>query len=376
MVLGPSALSNLKPVKGFFFQTTAADFYQVFGLFCRIIFMFLIGLETDIPYVRRNFRSASTIAYCGALMGFIFGLGASFFLQHQLQEDDHFKSSFVMITMLILAYTASPVVIRLAAELKFDTSDVGRLAIASSLIAEITCLLVFNFILACHSGKLFKYGFYCFFLSVFVVVINKYLSNWFNKRNHTQKYLKNPEVFVILSLVIGSAMFMEWANYNSIINCFAIGLMFPREGKTTRTLLHKLTYSVHNFVLPIYFGYVGFQFNGAYLNNWGNVLIVAMLVLLSIGCKICGTLAACWYLNIPLNEGVLLGFLMNLKGHADLLFIGSASKLLIVSFYFYFFIFNSMGRIGLHGNIFFTFNPNGRGNERFCYQTQDWKRPI
>lgn len=338
MVLGPSVLSNLKPVKGFFFQTTAADFYQVFGLFCRIIFMFLIGLETDIPYVRRNFRSASTIAYCGALMGFIFGLGASFFLQHQLQEDDHFKSSFVMITMLILAYTASPVVIRLAAELKFDTSDVGRLAIASSLIAEITCLLVFNFILACHSGKLFKYGFYCFFLSVFVVVINKYLSNWFNKRNHTQKYLKNPEVFVILSLVIGSAMFMEWANYNSIINCFAIGLMFPREGKTTRTLLHKLTYSVHNFVLPIYFGYVGFQFNGAYLNNWGNVLIVAMLVLLSIGCKICGTLAACWYLNIPLNEGVLLGFLMNLKGHADLLFIGSASKLLIVSFYFYFFI--------------------------------------
>lgn len=335
MVLGPSALSNFKPIKGFFFQTTAADFYQVFGLFCRIIFMFLIGLETDVPYVMRNIRAASIIAYGGVFLGFVFGLGCSFFLQHQLEVDDHFKSPYVFSLMLILAYTASPVVIRLAGELKFDTSDVGRLAIASSLIAEMTCLLLFNFMLACHSRNLFKYGFYCFFLSVLVMVINKYLSNWFNKRNHTQKYLKNTEVFIILSFVIGSAMFMEWANYNSIMNCFVIGLMFPREGKTARTLLHKLTYSVHNFILPIYFGYIGFQFNGIFLNNWGNALIVLILVLLSIGSKIGGTLAACRYLKIPLNEGVLIGFIMNLKGHADILFIGSASKLLIVSFSYY-----------------------------------------
>jgi Kef-type K+ transport system membrane component KefB len=332
MVLGPSALSNFKPVKGFFFQTTAADFYQVFGLFCRIIFMFLIGLETDIPYAIRNIRNASVIAYGGALLGFAFGLGSSFFLQHQLEVDDHFKSPYVFSLMLILSYTASPVVIRLAGELKFDTSNVGRLAIVSSLIVEMTCLLLFNFMLACHSGKLFKYGFYCFFLSILVMVINKYLANWFNKRNHTQKYLKNTEVFVILSFVIGSAMFMEWANYNSIMNCFVIGLMFPREGKTARTLSHKLTYSVHNFILPIYFGYIGFQFNGIFLNNWRNVIIVLILVLLSIGSKIGGTLAACWYLKIPLNEGVLIGFILNLKGHADILFIGSASKLLIVSF--------------------------------------------
>ncbi|KAG9145231.1 hypothetical protein Leryth_008187 [Lithospermum erythrorhizon] len=37
-----------------------------------------------------------------------------------------------------------------------------------------------------------------------------------------------------------------------------------------------------------------------------------------IGGKVVGTLAACYYLKIPLNEGVLISFLMNLKGHVDL----------------------------------------------------------
>lgn len=331
-MLGPSGLSNIPQVKEFFFQSTAADFYEIFGLFCRIIFVFLIGLETDIPYMRRNLRRVSATAYGGAIVGFIFGGGASSYLCHQLGGDD-FQFTFMLIIMLILAYTASPVVIRLAAELKFDTSEIGRLAINSSLLNEMSCLLFFNFIVAFHSGKVLRYGFFCLFLSLSVMVINKYLANWFNKRNPNQQYLRNPEVFVIFSLLIGSSIFIEWANYNSILHCFVIGLMFPKEGKTARTLMHRLTYSVHNFILPIYFGYIGFQFNGSYFKSWKNVLIVVIMVVLSTGAKISGTLAACQFLRIPLHEGVLLGFLLNLKGHADLLFIGSSSKTLIVSFF-------------------------------------------
>ena len=331
-MLGPSGLSNISIVSKFFNQNTGVDFYEVLGLFCRIIFLFLIGLETDIPYIRRNnICVVCCIAYGGAMFGIIFGLAASTFLSHQLELEDQMPM-FMYILSLLFAYTASPVVIRLAAELKFDTSNIGRLAISSSLINEMSCLLFFNLIIAFHSKTAFKFGFYCAIADVVTVLIIKYLANWFNKRNHNQKYLKNPELFVILSLVIGNAMYVEWASFNSMISCFVIGLLFPKEGKSARTLLHKLTFLVHNFLLPIYFGYIGFQFNGKYLNSWKNILIVVVMVLLSIGCKISGTLASCHYLKIPLNEGVLLGFLMTLKGHVDLLFIGSSSKELMVSF--------------------------------------------
>ncbi|KAK7837343.1 cation/h(+) antiporter 1 [Quercus suber] len=206
LVLGPTGLSNIPLVNRFFYQSTGADFYEIFGLFCRIIFMFLIGLETDIPYIRRNNIAVVTaIAFGGAIIGMIFGLATSAFLHHELEVQGQ-KTMFMAIIVLLLAYTASPVVIRLAAELKFDTSDIGRLAIISSLIIEMTCLAIFNLIIAIHANKVYKYGIYCVLLNVVIIFINKYLADWFNKRDQNQKYLKNTELFVILSLVIGSAM--------------------------------------------------------------------------------------------------------------------------------------------------------------------------
>lgn len=330
MVLGPTGISNIKAVKEVFFQASAADYYEIFGFLSRIIFMFLIGLETDLSYILRNLRVAGLIACGGAVVGSIFGIAVSFFLYQQFEEKNS-KFGFFIIIMLILAYTASPVVIRLAAELKFATSDVGKLAISSALINEMACLAIFNTILALKSFQGFGKGILCLLFVSGVVILNQYLASWFNKRNRNQKYLKNMEVFFLLSMVIAASIIVELESFNSIISSFVFGLAFPKEGKTARTLLHKLTYSVHNFVLPIYFGYVGFQFDGNNLFKLSNLLIVAIMVLLSIGSKMSGTLAVCNYLNIPLNEGVFLGFVLNLKGHADLLLIGGASKALIVS---------------------------------------------
>ncbi|KAJ7952618.1 Cation/H(+) antiporter like [Quillaja saponaria] len=47
------------------------------------------------------------------------------------------------------------------------------------------------------------------------------------------------------------------------------------------------------------------------------------------GSKLGGTLFVCHYLKIPPSEGIFLGFVLNMRGYADLLFIGSASKQII-----------------------------------------------
>ncbi|POO03121.1 DNA-directed DNA polymerase [Trema orientale] len=329
LVLGPSGLSNVDRVRDFFFQASAAEYYEIFGFFCRMLFMFLIGLETDVSYIIRNIKASGTISYCGILIGTLFGVAVSFFLHQQLMFNDKKKLGFILIIILVLTYTASPVVIRLAGDLKFATSPTGRLAISCSLINEITCLVMFNLIIVIHKKSLFRDGFLAILITGMVILVNKYVAIWFNKRNRNQKYLRNAELLFILSVLIGSSMIIEMFTRNSAINCFLIGVMFPKEGKTARTLLQKLTYSVHNFILPIYFGYLGFQFDASRLGSLSSVVIVVILVVLSIGGKISGTLVACQYLRIPLNEGVFIGFCLNLKGHADLLFIGQATNSLI-----------------------------------------------
>ncbi|KAL6340550.1 hypothetical protein AAG906_010458 [Vitis piasezkii] len=327
VVIGPSALSKIGVVKKTF-HSSSEDYYQILGLFSRIFFMFLIGLQLDLPYAMRNMRRVGTVALGGAITCSVFGAAVSLFL-YDVLEIKGSKFLFALALMIIITNAASPVAIRLAVDYKLATSDVGRLVISSSLINDICCALlvclmsIFSAASSKIGGKI-RNGFLCLILLGVVVILNKHLSLWLNKRNRNLKHLKNTEFFCVLSLIVATAMFIEWSGYSSIVSCFLMGMMYPREGKTARTLMHKLSYSIHTFVLPVYFGYTGFQVDLGHLKSLENAEIVGAIVLLSIGGKITGTLGACRSLNIPVTQGVVLAFLLNVKGNVDLVLVGSA----------------------------------------------------
>ncbi|KAI4354781.1 hypothetical protein L6164_003620 [Bauhinia variegata] len=327
LVLGPTGLSRIDIVRSTFFLQTTTNYYEVVSFFCRILFMFLFGLEADMHYARRNLRRVSLVACGGAVMGLIFGLSVSFLLYQQFGNGND-TAFFCMIVMLGVAYTGSPIVIVLAAELRIAASGIGRIAISSAIITEMGCLITYNFLLNLGS-KTIPRGILLMLVTVVLVIINQYLTKWLNNRNRNQKYLKGPEVLLILALLLISSMIIEMEGSNSIIHCFLAGFMFPREGKTARTLVHKLSYSVYNFVLPVYFGYIGFQCNLSAFKTLTLAISIIILILLSIGSKLCGTLLVCRYLKMPTSEGIFIGFILNVRGYADLLFIGASSKSLI-----------------------------------------------
>ncbi|XP_003603668.2 cation/H(+) antiporter 1 [Medicago truncatula] len=330
LVLGP--MSHIRCIKETFFPANSMNYYEVVSFFCRINFMFLFGLEMNIQYALRNLRLVSLVACGGVVMGVIFGLSVSFYLYQELGIDGS-RFYFCMIIMLVVSYTSSPMVIRLAADLRFAASDVGRIAVSAALIVEMGCLLVFNMMVntkmddkkynAAQASK----GLSCLILTSFVVLMNRYLAIWLNTRNRNQKYLKAPELLFILFILLTTSMIIEIWNYNSIIHCFFIGLLFPKEGKTARTLIHKLGYSIYNFILPVYFGYMGLQCD--IINAFKKLSMITntvILILLSIGSKLGGTLLVCHYLHIPTSEGIFLGFILNTRGYADFLVVGSAAK--------------------------------------------------
>lgn len=290
--------------------------------------MFLIGLQVDLPFLIRNIRRAGTIALGGALACSVLAIAISFIL-HVEMEIQCGKFFFAIAMMIIVANAASPVVIRLTIDNKLATSDVGRLVMCSALVNEISCAC-FLCIISIFSGQSsnigikIRNGFICLVLLAVVVLLNKHLSLWLNKRNRNLKHLKNTEFFFVLSLIVTTAMFIEWSGYSSIVSCFLMGMMYPREGKTARTLTHKLSYSIHTFVLPAYFGYTGFQVDLKILDSLLRILVVVFIVVLSVGGKIVGTLSACRRLNIPVTEGVLLAFLLNAKGNVDLVLVNGA----------------------------------------------------
>jgi len=313
-VLGPSLLSRITKVNQFFIQSSTEDYYKVLQFIFRTIFMFLLGLEMDIPYMRRNLRKASIIASGGLIIGVLFGIVAfiSLIILLRIKASFDYASSII----IVLANSASPVVFRLAAELKFLTSDTGRMAVCASLISEMSCVLLGS-IVHSASWEYFGKGILLLLLTIALIVVNKYLAFWCNQRTRNQKYVTHAEFLVFLSLLVTAALVIEKYGYISTASSFLFGLMFPREGKTTRSLLHKLSYATYNFILPVYFGCIGFQFDVSYMGSFNSFIMVIMMIFMSIASKIIGTLFACHYLKIPTDEGIVLGFLLDLKGNAE-----------------------------------------------------------
>ncbi|KAK7283837.1 hypothetical protein RIF29_13585 [Crotalaria pallida] len=325
--LGLGQLSRITYIKDTFFPESSINYYEVVSFFSRIHFMFLFGLEMNPHYAMRNLRLVSLVACGGTLMGAIFGLSVSFYLFQEFETNNAPMPYFCMIIMLVVSYTSSPMVIRLAAELRFAASNVGQIAVSSALITEMSVLLFFNVMI--NWGKQYHHltGFACLVNTGTTCFINKYLATWLNKRNQNQKYLKAHELLLILLLLLVSSMIVEILGYNSISNCFIIGLCFPKEGKSARTLLHKLGYSIYNFALPVYFGYLGLQCDLiTVFQSLDGVVNMAIIILLSIGSKLSGTLIVCHFLRIPTTEGIFLGFLLNTRGYADVLLFGSAAN--------------------------------------------------
>lgn len=320
MVLGPSVLSRIHQIGEFFLQASSMEYYKFFANTFGVIFMFLIGLEIDVSFWKRNLRQASTIAYAGAILTSILAAALSPIFIKYLEILNN-KFAFALLLMVILANTASPVVIQLVADMKLDTSDAGRLAVTSSLVNEMLCVLLFSACSCVANWKNFGNVFFPIFFTVALILLNKYSAIWFNKWDRDRKYVRNWQVALYVVLILFLSMIVEAYGFSSIILCFFAGLMFPREGKTARTLLLKLSYFVHNFLLPIYFGYTGFQLDVSCLASIRNVLVVLSITLLNFGGKVTGTIVACHYLKIPQTNSLIFAFILCLKGHYELALI-------------------------------------------------------
>ncbi|CAA7062088.1 unnamed protein product [Microthlaspi erraticum] len=321
IVLSPVLLSRIPKVKEFFLQKNAADYYSFFSFALRTSFMFLIGLEVDLHFMRRNFKKATVIAFssfvaCGLLsLGFLFLCIPLF----QIKED---RFTFFMVLFITVSNTASPVVLRSMADWKLNTSEIGRLTISCALFIELTNVVLYTVIIAFINGSMIGDLFLFFFATGALILLNRFLAPWLPKRNPKEKYLSKAETLVFFIFLLILAITIESYDVNSSVSVFTIGIMFPRQGKTHRTMIQRLSYPIHEFVLPVYFGYIGFRFSITALTN-RYYLGLVIIVILTIAGKLIGVIGACIYLKIPKKYWLFLPAILSVKGHVGLLLLDS-----------------------------------------------------
>ncbi|MQL91748.1 hypothetical protein Taro_024374 [Colocasia esculenta] len=294
------------------------------------LFMFLIGMETDIPYLTRSGRKATIVTVGGAAVSTAMAGILSPLVYWQFSAFGSFPA-FTGTLMVVFASTSAPLLIRICTELKLSNSEVGRLAISVSLINDVAAMILLVAVsvtanlLGLATGrnviKLFTAG----VIMALSLAMVRPLVRYLNRRNRLRQRIGLSEVIGIVICVCFVSSMIDLLGYTSSITAFLMGLLFSREGGTARTLEGRLSYLVHNVALPLFFGINAMQVNFSQLHGrvaWGLVTVVVFGTL----SKVAGTVVAAQYLNMPLSEGLVLGFLLNVKGHIDIILIDLALK--------------------------------------------------
>ncbi|KAG2254832.1 hypothetical protein Bca52824_084968 [Brassica carinata] len=309
IVLSPALLSRIPKVKEFFLQKDAADYYSFFSFALRTSFMFLIGLEFDLQSMRRNLKKVTVITISSFVSCGLLSLAFFYLLKPLLHiKEDYF--TFFLVLFITLSNTASPVVLRSIADWKLNTSEIGRLAISCALLNELTNVVVYTLIIAVVSGKLIGDLFLFIFMTGALILLNRFLAPWLPKRNPKEKYLSKAETLVFFIFLLIVAITIESYDVNSSVSA----------RKTHRTLINRLSYPIHEFVLPVYFGYIGFRFSVIGLTRRYYIVLVIIVILTLVG-KFIGVISACMYLKIPKKYWLFLPTILSVKGHVGLLLL-------------------------------------------------------
>lgn len=347
IVVGPTVLGRAMDLRELGMQDAGRALSGTI-YFVRMVFMFFIGLELDLRYLRHNLRRSLAVACGGSALCFVLAVLAgpfSYGLLHPGQasfQPDKIYASTALFT-LVLTSTASPVLIRIVTELKLTGSETGQLAIGAAFANDMASLTALSVIIVTHTvygesvpkeddlSPAFKAARLAVMAATAWVAVSlaAWVARLLNRLKRGRQYISKYELCGMLILVMILSLLEQVLGYSASMTAFLIGLAMPREGPTARTLMDRLAYPVHQLIMPLCFGAIGARLDFAKIGHFTAVQLivaVAFTTLLSAAGKVAGTVLACRALGIATREAVVLGALLNVKGYSDILAINFGNK--------------------------------------------------
>lgn len=330
VVLGPTVFGQIPGFTNTVFPPSSVPGLNLTANLGIILFMFFLGLEVDLMFIKKNLRIALTTGLATLAVPFGCGclLAIPLFHNYANQDPEGRKIKFTVFMVFIavsLSVTAFPVLCRILNELRLIKDRAGIIVLGAGIINDILgwILLALSIILSNSESNpvntvyilLCTFG---WFLVYFYPV--RYILKWALIKSHELDRSK-PSPFAtmcILFLMFISAYFTDIIGVHAIFGAFIAGLIVPRDNHYVVKLAERMEDIPNIVLIPIYFAVSGLNVDLTLLNegkDWG-------FVFASIGIAIAskvfsGTIMA--KLNkLFWRESLAVGILMSCKGIVEI----------------------------------------------------------
>ncbi|CAG7924868.1 unnamed protein product [Penicillium olsonii] len=339
IVLGPSVMGRIPGFTDAIFPTASIPSLNVVANLGLVLFLFLVGLETDLRFLISNWRVALSVSAAGMILPFGLGGAISYGLYHEFHGDPGTKpisfGTYLLFIGIAMAITAFPVLCRILTELKLLSTRVGVIVLSAGVGNDVVGWILLALCVALvNAGTgitalwvlLVCAGYMLFLTYAFRPVFLRFLE----KTGSLQKGPSQSVVALTLLIALASAFFTQVIGVHAIFGGFVIGLICPHEGGFAIKVTEKIEDLVGALFLPLYFTLSGLSTNLGLLDSgivWAYVVGVIAIAFIA---KVAGGAFASRMCGLLWRESFSIGVLMSCKGLVELIVlnIGLQAKIL------------------------------------------------
>ncbi|MGY1734397.1 cation:proton antiporter [Geodermatophilus sp. SYSU D01045] len=335
ILLGPTLLGALPgDLDLLLFPTDIRPFLNVLAQLGLVLFMFLVGLEVDLSFMRGREKVAVSVSLASILLPFALGVLLATYLhtQHDVFTATDGSTSaipflgFALFMGVAMSITAFPVLARILAERQMHRVPTGVLALACAAVDDVLawCLLaVVVAIVAASSfsGVVLILGLSVAFALVMFLVVRPLLRVLVTRYERLGQL--TPEMLAgVLIGILASAWVAEEIGIHFIFGAFLFGVVMPRKGaaRLNHEIIDRLEQVSVLLLLPVFFVITGLNVDVGAIDLAG-LGELGLILLVAISGKFVGAFAAARAMRVPRRQSTALATLMNTRGLTELVIL-------------------------------------------------------
>ncbi|XP_015931912.1 cation/H(+) antiporter 15 [Arachis duranensis] len=334
LALGPSILGQIGVVQKYLFPPRTFYVSETIAFFGSMIFMFLIGVKIDLTSIVTTGKKTWAIALSCFVFPIVFTAVTALTLRalFLLPQENLYTSIFYVcfyLSSCSFHSTASHL-----ADLKLLNSELGRLAVSSSMISGTISAVLITSVFSHHglrkgSRSLQMASLSFLFLVAVIVFVCRPIIMWMIRRTPEGKPIKEAYIIMIFVMMLLSALFSELIGGHFMTGPILLGLAVPDGPPLGSALSEKLDALVSAVFLPLYFLFCGARFNSFALDAT-SFAVVQVLAISSFLGKIFGAMLPSLYCKMSVTDSLSLGLIMSAQGITQMLYLQGSMYLKII----------------------------------------------
>lgn len=335
ILLGPSLLGQVWPAaSAYLLPASVAPFLSVIAQVGIVLYMFLVGLELNPAYLRRNPSTVLAISHASIILPFLLGAALSLLLYPLFATSDVPFTVFILFMGVSMSVTAFPVLARILTDRGMQQSRLGTIALTCAAAGDITAWCLLAFVISVAKARIEDAVQTVLLSLVFValmLIVVRRVAVKFARREEREEDVSRGTMGIVFVALLLAAFTTEWIGIHALFGAFLLGAVIPHDSRLARNLTHRLHDFVVVFFLPAYFAFTGMRTQVGLVSGWEQWLLCALIIVVASAGKFGGSFIAARVTGFPARESAALGILMNTRGLMELIVLNIGLDLKVLS---------------------------------------------